>query len=64
VYISYRTDVVIGSEEYYIHNLNTLIASIGGGLGMFLGVSIFGTFSKLMKPYIKKVSVAQQTEKD
>ena len=59
IYISYGTDLVISSEEYYIYNLNTLIASIGGGLGMFLGVSIFGTLSKLLRPCRKKSSTGQ-----
>jgi hypothetical protein len=64
LYISYCTDLVIASEEYYIYSLNTLIASIGGGLGMFLGVSIFGTLSRLLRHCIEKITVAQQAEEN
>ncbi len=62
-YISFANNLVISSEEYYIYNLNTLVASVGGGLGMFLGFSIFGTISRLLRPCnLKKVSKSQQTD--
>jgi hypothetical protein len=41
---------------------NTLVASVGGGLGMFLGVSIFGTISRMLRPCVRKISTGQQTE--
>ena len=65
-YVSFVSDLIVSSEEYYIYNLNTLVASIGGGLGMFLGVSIFGTISKLLKPLktIINISTAQQTDEN
>jgi hypothetical protein len=63
-YISFVSDLVVSSEEYYIYNLNTLVASIGGGLGMFLGVSIFGIISKLLRPCVKNISTAQQTDEN
>jgi hypothetical protein len=63
-YISFVSDLVVSSEEYYIYNLNTLVASIGGGLGMFLGVSIFGTISKLLRPCVKNISTTQQTDEN
>jgi len=63
-YFSFGSDMVVNYEEYYIYNLNTIVASIGGGLGMFLGVSIFGTVSKMMNPCVKREKVTADQKKD
>ncbi len=39
------------SEEVLINDLNTVIASVGGSLGLFLGVSCFSIFTYLGKSF-------------
>ena len=46
--VTFNTDDTESMTEYYIHDLGTIIASIGGGLGMFLGFSFLGMALKVL----------------
>ena len=37
--------------EYYVYDLNAVISSIGGGIGIFLGYSCFGVASSMLKKW-------------
>jgi hypothetical protein len=45
VYVTMTSDLSKLSSEYYIYDFVAVISSIGGGIGMFLGYSCFGTIS-------------------
>jgi hypothetical protein len=52
--ISYSSDLEVISNEFYLYDANAIISSVGGGLGMFLGVSCFGIMSGLYKVMMEK----------
>jgi hypothetical protein len=41
-YISFASDLEVISQEFFLYDANAIIASVGGGLGMFLGASCLG----------------------
>ena len=49
VYLAFSTDLEVISEEFYLYDFNAIISAVGGGLGMFLGVSCFGILSKIFQ---------------
>jgi hypothetical protein len=50
---AFATDVVVDSEEYLRYDLNAIVASVGGFLGMFLGVSLNGLCLKVLNTLVK-----------
>ena len=48
-YVSYASDLEVISEEFYLYDVNAIISSVGGGLGMFLGVSCLGLISQILQ---------------
>ena len=58
LYVGYNSNYTLVSDEQYLYDLNAIISAVGGGLGLFVGVSAFGLFelfldciSKLFKLY-------------
>jgi hypothetical protein len=47
---------VTTSTEYYIYDFTAVVASIGGGIGMFLGFSCFGVASKAVSALYEYLS--------
>jgi len=50
---AFSTDLVVDSEEYLRYDLNVVVASIGGFLGMFLGISLHGVCLLVLSRLIK-----------
>ena len=57
LYISFSTDLEVISEEFFLYDANAIISAVGGGLGMFLGVSCFGILSDLFKSLLNKLHI-------
>lgn len=53
IYVCYSTHLIKAYSEYYIYDFTAMVASIGGGLGMFLGVSCLGMTSYVFKMIFK-----------
>ena len=47
-------------EQYFIYDVNALIADIGGYLGLLLGFSIFGIFNSFMESSAGAKKVVQK----
>ena len=54
LYVGYNSNYTLVSDEHYLYDLNAIISAVGGGLGLFVGVSAFGLF-KLFLDYISKL---------
>jgi hypothetical protein len=48
-YISYSGDLEIISQEFFLYDANAIISAVGGGLGMFLGVSCLGVITNIFR---------------
>jgi hypothetical protein len=48
VYVTITSDLTKLSSEYYIYDFVAVVSSIGGGVGIFLGYSCFGTISSFI----------------
>ena len=44
--IIYPSNEVLKYDEYYIYDINGIVASVGGGLGLFLGFSCLTMITK------------------
>jgi len=54
IYLRYKTLVVTESREVAIYDFNSILSSVGGSLGLFLGFSCFGTITSLIHFILKK----------
>ena len=54
LYVGYNSNYTLVSDEQYLYDLNAIISAVGGGLGLFVGVSAFGLF-ELFLNYISKL---------
>ncbi len=48
IYLYYKSDLVLILDEYRIFDGNSIVAAIGGSLGLFLGFSFFQCGSMLI----------------
>ncbi len=46
-YVTFPGTVKTVSEEFFVYDLNAIVSAVGGGLGMFLGVSAFGAVAQV-----------------
>jgi hypothetical protein len=63
VAVSYRSLLVEERVETIVYDLESLMTSIGGNLGLFLGFSCFSTFLKILK-FIFKTTVEKNVFKN
>ena len=59
VAIAFRSLLVEERVEAYVYDLENLMTSIGGNLGLFLGFSCFSTFAALLKIMFDKFHKGQ-----
>ncbi len=45
----YMSGIVETSEEYLLFDANAIVASVGGSLGLFLGVSCINLFNVILE---------------
>ena len=45
----YPRNIVKHSQEYYLYDLNSMISSVGGSLGLFLGFAIYNVLDCAVK---------------
>ena len=55
VSLAYNSLLVEERIEAYVYDLENLMTSIGGNLGLFLGFSCFSTFVALLKFFCNKI---------
>ena len=48
LYVGYNSNYTLVSDEQYLYDLTAIISAVGGGLGLFVGVSAFGLFELLL----------------
>ena len=56
VYVHYPTSVETQSEQYFLLNLASVVSSVGGGLGLFLGFSCLALATKLIDAVVSKTA--------
>ena len=49
-------------EEYFLYDLTSFLADMGGGLGLFLGASILSILESLMEFFVKKANKPKQND--
>ena len=60
LYVGYNSNYTLVSDEQYLYDLNAIISAVGGGLGLFVGVSAFGLFELLLN-FVSKLFKLHQT---
>ena len=63
MYISFLDSLLANEVEYLVYDLNGIVAAVGGGLGLFLGFSVFSVATKGIQalPW-KKCSFSQRSK--
>ena len=59
-YVAFSSDLEITYDEFFLYDANAIVASVGGGLGMFLGVSCLGVILEILKLLLKSTSLLSQ----
>ena len=54
LYVGYNSNYTLVSDEQYLYDLNAIISAVGGGLGLFVGVSAFSLFEFLLN-FVRKL---------
>ena len=54
--LSYTSTSVLAKSEFYIYNLSSIIGTIGGSLGMFLGFSLYHTGKDLIGKIQRRIN--------
>ena len=46
IFLSYLDSLLVKEVEYLVYDFNGIVAAVGGGLGLFLGFSVFSVAMK------------------
>ena len=61
VYIALSRNLKVLNKEYFMYDLVSIVSSIGGGIGIFLGYSCFGLFLSGIKDLYDKINNRNKT---
>ena len=53
IFLSYLDSLAVKEVEYLVYDFNGIVAAVGGGLGLFLGFSVFSVATKGMQIFAK-----------
>ena len=48
LYLTFLTDSVVEESEYLVYDMVGIVSALGGGLGMFLGFSLYHVFDDII----------------
>ena len=54
MWFALASDMKLIYKEYYMYDLNAIISSIGGGIGIFLGYSFYGVANSIINYFHNK----------